>query len=85
MQGSSGASRKALPFDEHLKDFMAFKAEFGHCNVPKTKSNNNKYVSLGKWCSDMRRSYKSIKEGRSPSHKLSKANIKKRLENAEFE
>ena len=36
------------------------------------------------WCNNMRMSYKSIKEGRSPLLKLSKANIK-RLENAGFE
>jgi hypothetical protein len=75
---------KNVPFDERLKDLMAFKAEFGHCNVPQTRSRNNRHYSLGKWCNNMRMSYKSIKEGRSPSHKLSKANIK-RLENAEFE
>jgi hypothetical protein len=64
---------------------MAFKAKFGHCNVPKTESSNNKYLSLGLWCSDMRRSYKAIKEGGIPrNYKLSKADMK-RLENAGFE
>jgi hypothetical protein len=64
---------------------MAFKAEFGHCNVPKTKSNNNKYVSLGQWCGNVRTSYKSIKEGgKQRNNKLSKADIK-RLEKAGFE
>jgi hypothetical protein len=29
---------KKVPFDERLKDLMAFKAEFGHCNVPLTRS-----------------------------------------------
>jgi hypothetical protein len=71
-------------FDERMKDLMSFKAEFGHCNVPNTRSRNIKYYSLGIWCNNMRMSYKSIKEGRSPSHKLSKANIK-RLENAGFQ
>jgi hypothetical protein len=70
-------------FDERLKDLMAFKAEFGHCNVPGTNSRKNKHLSLGKWCSHVRESYKSIKEGRSPDYKLSKANIK-RLEKAGF-
>ena len=68
-------------FDERIKDLMSFKAEFGHCNVPQTRSRNNKHYSLGCWCNDMRRSYKSIKEGRSPARKLSKADIQ-RLENA---
>jgi hypothetical protein len=70
-------------FDERIKDLMAFKAEFGHCNVPKTRSSNNKHYSLGIWCSNMRESYKAIKDGRSPVRKLSKADIQ-RLENAGF-
>jgi hypothetical protein len=75
---------KKVSFDERLKDLMAFKAEFGHCNVPATKSRNRKYYSLGKWCDNRRLSYKCIKEGRSPKCKLSKADIQ-RLENAGFE
>jgi len=36
----------------------------------------NKYRSLGKWCSHVSMSYKSIKEGRiPPSYKLSKADM----------
>jgi len=73
-------------FDERFKDLMAFKAKFGHCNVPKTTSSNNKYSSLGQWCSEVRMSYKSIKEGGTTTrnYKLSKADMK-RLENAGFE
>jgi hypothetical protein len=71
-------------FDERFKDLKAFKAEFGHCNVPLTRSSNNKYRSLGHWCRDIRRSYKAIKEGGRLRYKLSKADIK-RLENAGFE
>ena len=58
-------------FDERFKDLMAFKAKFGHCNVPSTQSKNNKYYSLGQWCSDMRKAYKAIKMGGMPrSYKL---------------
>jgi len=72
-------------FDQRFKDLMAFKATFGHCNVPRTKSNNNKHLSLGMWCSHVRTSYKSIEEGgKQRNHKLSKADMK-RLENAGFE
>jgi hypothetical protein len=53
-------------FDERFKDLMAFKAKFGHCNVPSTQSKNNKYYSLGQWCSDMRKAYKAIKMGGMP-------------------
>jgi hypothetical protein len=72
-------------FDERFKDLQAFKAEFGHCNVPLTRSSNNKHVSLGKWCSSVRTSYKFIKQGGIRRRcKLSKADMK-RLENAGFE
>jgi hypothetical protein len=75
---------KTYTFDKRFKDLMSFKAEYGHCNVPATQSNNNKHSSLGNWCSNIRRSYKAIKEGRSPGIKLSKPGIR-RLENAGFE
>jgi hypothetical protein len=71
-------------FDERFKDLMSFKEEFGHCNVPSTKSRNNKHSSLGVWCSDMRQSYKTIKKGGMPRRKLSEADIQ-RLEKAGFE
>ena len=71
-------------FDERFKDLMAFKAEFGHCNVTRSQSNINKHLSLGKWCSHVRQTYKAIKEGGTPRSKLSKADMK-RLENAGFE
>ena len=58
-------------FDERFKDLMAFKEEFGHCNVPQTQSRSNKYYSLGTWCCNIRKSFKAIKEG-----KLSKPDIK---------
>jgi hypothetical protein len=72
-------------FDERFKDLKVFKAKFGHCNVPCTQSSNNKHYSLGKWCRNMRTTYKSIKEGGISIYcKLSKADMK-RLENAGFE
>ena len=75
----------AKTFDERFKDLMAFKEEFGHCNVPQTQSRNNKHTSLGKWCSHVRQAYKAINEGGIPRrYKLSKADMK-RLENAGFE
>ena len=77
-------SKVCKTFDERIKDLMSFKAEFGHCNVAKSRSRNTKHYSLGSWCSNMRMSYKAIKEGRSSGRKLSKADIQ-RLENAGFE
>jgi hypothetical protein len=76
---------KKYTFDERFKDLMAFKAEFGHCNVPQTRSRNNKQYSLGRWCNSIRQCHKAIKKGGMPKYnKLSKANIQ-RLENAGFE
>jgi hypothetical protein len=72
-------------FDERFKDLMAFKAEFGHCNVPCKRSSNNTHLSLGVWCSEVRRSYKAFIEGRGMGIcKISNADVK-RLENAGFE
>ena len=84
MQDFSGIFLKKSPFDERLKDLIAFKAEFGHCNVPFTRSRNNNHYSLGLWCNDMRICHKAIKEGGIPKHRLSKADFK-RLENAGFQ
>ena len=75
---------KKVPFDERIKDLMSFKAEFRHCNVPETNSRKYKHYSLGLWCDNIKKSFKAIKEGRSPGRKLSKADIQ-RLENAGFE
>jgi hypothetical protein len=81
-----GSSRRVCKtFDERFKDLMAFKAQSGHCNVPQTRSRNNKHSSLGQWCSNLRRSYKDMKEGGiSCRYKISTSNIK-RLENAGFQ
>jgi hypothetical protein len=79
-----GFRGKTYTFDERFEDLTAFKAEYGHCNVPQTRSRNNKHLSLGLWCKNMRQSYKAIKEGRNPTRKISKIDIR-RLENAGFE
>ena len=64
---------------------MAFKAEFGHCNVYPSKSRNNKHLSLGRWLSSSLLSYKTIKQGGiTRRYTLSKSDIK-RFENAGFE
>jgi hypothetical protein len=63
-------------FDDRMKDLQAFKEEHGHCNVTLSKSHRNKYQSLASWCNSVKQSYKNIKQGgRSPSYKLSDANI----------
>ena len=74
---------KKLSFDERFKDLMAFKAECGHCNVPRTNSRDYKHYSLGLWCVNIRNAFKAIKKGRQPNYILSRADMK-RLENAGF-
>lgn len=80
-------SNKQKSFEKRFQDLMAFRAEFGHCNVPKSSSNkkNSKYYSLGLWCSHIRISYRTIKRGGKPrEYKLTTDQID-RLENAGFD
>ena len=83
MKRLGNAGFEQCTFDERFKDLTAFKAEYGHCNVPQTHSRNNKHLSLGKWCNNIRQSYKATKQGVMPRCNFSKANIQ-RLEKAGF-
>jgi hypothetical protein len=67
-------------FDERLNDLMAFKAKFGHCDVPRTAGEDS---SLGQWCSKVRMSYKKIQNNQKPNNKLSDGQIQ-RLNDAGF-
>ena len=58
-------------FDDRFNDLMSFKAKYGHCDVPRTGEN----VSLGKWCSEVRSSYKKIQNNQMPNNKLSDEQI----------
>ena len=58
---------------------MAFKAQYGHCDVSRTGEN----ASLGQWCSALRRSYKKIQNNQKPNIKLSDEQIQ-RLTDAGF-
>jgi len=66
-------------FDDHFNDLLAFKAKYGHCDVPRTGEN----ASLGRWCSEMRVSYKKIQNNQKPKMKLSDEQIQ-RLNDAGF-
>jgi len=52
-------------FDERFEELLKFKDEFGHCNVPRTKSREH-HFSLGSWCKNLRTSYKTIQKGYTP-------------------
>jgi hypothetical protein len=78
--GFNWSLRKVGPgFDERFNELMAFKAKYGHCDV----SHTGEDVSLGKWCSDLRGSYKKIQNNQKPNRKLSDEQIQ-RLSNAGF-
>ena len=47
-------------FENRCDQLVAFKKEFGHCNVPVKYERNR---SLGQWCSGMRSTYSRIQKG----------------------
>ena len=71
--------KKRFVFDKRFNDLIAFKAKYGHCKVPC----NGDYASLGKWCSELRASYKKIQNKQMPRMKLSNEKIQ-RLNDAGF-
>ena len=86
VQQKSGNKRKrpALlrvqhSFDDRFTKLMAFKAKYGHCDVPGTGDN----TSLGRWCSNLRVSYKKIQNNQMSTTKLSDEHIQ-RLNDAGF-
>jgi SOS response regulatory protein OraA/RecX len=72
IQQTSGNKRKRRApqqsFDDRLNDLMAFKAKYGHCDV----SQRGGDASLGKWCSQVRWSYKKIQSNQKPRKKNNK-------------
>ena len=83
IQRTSGNKRKRRApiqsFDDRFNDLMAFKAKYGHCDVPRTGEN----ASLGTWCIELKRSYKKIQNNQKPRTKLSDEQIQ-RLNDAGF-
>jgi len=68
-------------FEKHCHEFIAFKDEFGHCNIPYKYTGN---PSFGKWCSDIRNAYKKIQKGMKSNSNLSQDRID-RLEEIGFQ
>jgi hypothetical protein len=58
---------------------MTFKAKYGHCDV----YTRGEDASLGKWCSQLRSSYKKMENNQKPKMKLSDEQIQ-RLNDAGF-
>ncbi len=71
-------SKKECTFDNHIKQLVAYKAEFGHCDVPRKVSRHSRYYGLSQWCNSIR------SKGRKPTDlNLSPAKIR-RLESIGF-
>ena len=68
-------------FDKSCRALIAFKEEFGHCNVPKSYTGS---PSLGQWCIDMRKVYRKIKKGMTANTNTSRDRIE-RLEKIGFQ
>ena len=69
-------------FEERFRELMGFKKQFGHCNVPSTRS--GPFASLGTWCDNLRKSYKMRHNGERGKVVLLEENIR-RLEDAGFQ
>jgi len=71
-----GFQWQGVDFDEAFKkrcrELIAFKEEFGHCNVPSRYAEN---LSLGQWCCHMRHVYKAIQKGMKANSNLSQDRI----------
>jgi len=71
-----------VAFETHCRKLIAFKEEFGHCNVP---YQYRKDPSLGRWASHMKDAYQKIKNGMKSEHdRLPKERIE-RLDKIGFE
>jgi hypothetical protein len=69
--------QQACAFEGRVKELMAYKTKFGHCNVMESTSPTNKhYLSLSRWCTRVRRSRRLIDQGKKPpTHNLSEDQI----------
>ena len=70
------------PWEVRFQDLLDFKAQHGHCNVPRAKATDAPHRSLGRWVNKMRGHYKQHLLGK-PSGPLTIDRIKL-LEKAGF-
>ena len=59
-------------FKSHCKNLVAFKEEFGHCNVPHRYPDNQ---LLARWCSNMRTANDNLQKGKKAGHYFSKEKL----------
>jgi len=67
-------------FHKRCHELMAFRKEFGHCNVPRTYQD---IPSFGIWCDSMSYAYRRLQKGKKIRSNLSQDRIK-RLEEIGF-
>ena len=69
-----------IGFDDRCRELIAFKEEFGHCNIPRKYHKN---ASLATWCKTMRAAYNKVQKGMKTSTRLPQDRID-RLEEIGF-
>jgi len=62
-------------FKKRCRELVAFKGEFGYCNVPRSYADD---PSLGHWCGNMGTAYNNIQKGMKPNSNLSQGRIESR-------
>jgi hypothetical protein len=68
-------------FEKRCRELIAFKEDFGHCNVYRRHAGN---PSLGTWCNTIRSAYTKIQKGMQTNSNLSQDRIE-RLEEIGFQ
>ena len=69
--------QKKKTFEERLAELAAFKAKYGHYNVPSPNSRSSEYKSLRMWINNIRSSYKKMQEGKTSRGLLSQDQIRR--------
>lgn len=87
-KGSKITARSKELFERRFTALMAYKNEFGHCYVSRSKSKHQsieEYELLNNWCKGIRHTYKCIQKDKNTARRynLTDENIK-RLEEAGF-
>lgn len=76
------AASKRCSFEERCEQLLEFRKNNGHCNVHYNK-HDNRNPALEKWCTEIRRAYNNLNDGKKKRRNLSKDRIE-RLEEIGF-
>jgi len=78
---SNTITHKNKSFQERFLELTDYESEHGHCVVPSTE--NGQHYSLGRWCNEMRKTYRNMKKNNKEHSTLTTGNIQ-RLEDIGF-